>query len=161
MRNFWKFLDDWGTKYWWISLKFGIMVIDMKFYDIYSGFFKLLKVLDYIKFFLKNSIFRGFGDQKLKILKFRDKHFVELVILHLYWSFGVVSFKILFLTNFLTLNRLSSKFAWSDGCRYIPGLESAILSSVMAQKIHFKVMHCRIQPRNKSVLVFILIKLNW
>ena len=55
----------------------------MKFYDIYSGFLKFIKILDFIKVLLKISVFRNFGGQKLKISKFRDSHFVERVILHL------------------------------------------------------------------------------
>ena len=34
--------------------------------------------------------------------------------LHLYWSFCAVRFKILFMANFLTVNRFWSKLAWSD-----------------------------------------------
>ena len=56
----------------------------MRFYDIYSGFFfKFMKILDFIKVFLKTSVFRNCGGQKLKMSQFRDSHFVELVILHL------------------------------------------------------------------------------
>ena len=55
----------------------------MRFYDIYSGFFTFLRILDFIKVFLKNSVFRNFGGQKLTILKFRDSHCVEGVVLHL------------------------------------------------------------------------------
>ena len=58
-------------------------VVGMRFYDIHSGFLKFLKILDFIKAFLKISVFRNFGGQKLKVLKFRDSHFVERVILHL------------------------------------------------------------------------------
>ena len=83
----------------------------MRFYDIYAGFLKFLKNFGFDKGFPKNIGFLKFGGQKLKILKFRDSHFVELVILHLYWSFGVVFFKPLFLTNFLTLSRFWSKLA--------------------------------------------------
>ena len=68
----------------------------MRFYDIYSGFFKFLKILDFITVFPKISVFRNFGGQKLKILKFRDSHFVERVILHLYWPFCAVGFKTIF-----------------------------------------------------------------
>ena len=46
-------------------------------------FFKFLKILDFINVFLKISVFRNFGGQNLQILKFRDSHFVECVILHL------------------------------------------------------------------------------
>ena len=53
-----------------ISLKFGMKVVDMRFYDIYSGFFKFMKILDFIKVFLKISVFRNFGGPKLKISKF-------------------------------------------------------------------------------------------
>ena len=51
----------------------------MRFNDIYSGFLKFLKSLDFIKDFPKILVFRNFVGQKLKILKFRDSHFVELV----------------------------------------------------------------------------------
>ena len=83
----------------------------MRFYGIYSGSFEISKNMDFIKVFPKKLVFRNFGGQKLKILKVRDSHFVELVILHLHWSFCVVSFKTLFLTNFLILSRFWSKLA--------------------------------------------------
>ena len=54
----------------------------MRFYDIFR-FFKFPKILEAIKVFLKILVFRNFGDQKLKISKFRDSRFVERVILHL------------------------------------------------------------------------------
>ena len=38
MRSFWSFLDDWGTKYQWISLKYDMEAVDVMFYDIYSIF---------------------------------------------------------------------------------------------------------------------------
>ena len=84
-------------------------VVDIKFYDIYSGFFKFLKTLDFIKVFPEILGFRNFGGQNLKILKFRDTHFVERVILHLNRSLCVVSFKTLFLTNFRILSRFWPK----------------------------------------------------
>ena len=88
----------------------------MRFYDIYSGvFFSLISEnFGFYKGFPKLSIFRNFGGKKLKILKFRDIYFIELVILHPYWSFCVVGFKTLFLANFLTLSRFWSKTACSD-----------------------------------------------
>ena len=83
----------------------------MGFCYIYSGFLKFLKILDFIKVFPKILVFRNFGGQKLKILKFRDNLFVERVILHLYWSLRAVCFKTLFLANFLILHRFWSKLA--------------------------------------------------
>ena len=65
----------------------------MRFYYIYSGFLKFLKILDFIKVFPKILVFRNFGVQKLKILNFRDSHFVERVILHQYLSSCAVFFK--------------------------------------------------------------------
>ena len=56
-------------------------------------------------------VFSKFWGEKLKILKFGDSHFVELVTLHLYWSFSVVFLKPLFLTNFLTFSPFWSKLA--------------------------------------------------
>ena len=58
-------------------------VVDTRFYDMFSVFFKFLKILDFIKVFLKILVFRNFGGQKLKISKFRDRHFVERVVLNL------------------------------------------------------------------------------
>ena len=108
------FLDDFGAKYWWISLKFGMAVVDMRFYDIYSVF-QISKNFGFcIKGFLKNIGFSKFWGKKIKILKFRDSHFVERVILHLPWSFCAVCLKYLFLAIFLTLSRFWSKLAWSD-----------------------------------------------
>ena len=83
----------------------------MRFYYIYSVFLKFLKILDFIKVFPKILVFRNFGGQKLKILKFRDSHFVERVILHLSCSFRLLCFKTLFLANFLILSRFWSKLA--------------------------------------------------
>ena len=60
---------------------------DMSFYDRYSVFFLISKILDVIKVFPKILVFRDFAGKKLKILKFPNRHFVEHVILHLYWSF--------------------------------------------------------------------------
>ena len=76
-----------------------------------ANFVKFLKILDSKKVFPKISVFRSFGGQKLKVLKFRDSHFVERVMLHLYCSFCAVCFKTLFLANFLTLSRFWSKLA--------------------------------------------------
>ena len=87
-------------------------VVDKRFYDIYSGFFKFMNIFDFIKFFfLKISVFRNFGSQKLKISKFLDSEFVEHVILHLSWSFCALCLKTLFLTNFLIFSRFWSKLA--------------------------------------------------
>ena len=74
-------------------------------------FFLISKNFEFYKVFPKISVSRDFGGQKLKILKFRDSHFVERDILHLYWSFGTVCFKSLFLADFLTLSRFWSKLA--------------------------------------------------
>ena len=52
------------------------------------------KHFGFYSFFPKILFF--FWSQKLKILKFRDSHFVERVILHLYWSFCAVYFKTIF-----------------------------------------------------------------
>ena len=39
-------------------------------------FFQISKILDFIiKFFQKILVFRNFGGQKLKLLKFPDSHF--------------------------------------------------------------------------------------
>ena len=61
----------------------------------YIPFFLISKNLDFIKVFPKILFFGNFGGQKPNILKFQDfsRHFVERVILHLYWPFCVVSFK--------------------------------------------------------------------
>ena len=72
----------------------------------YIPVFQISKNLGFYQGFPKISVIRNFKDQKLKILKFRDKHFVERVILHLYLSFCVVCFKTLFFANFLTLRQL-------------------------------------------------------
>ena len=59
------FLDDWGTKYWWISLKLGTEVVDIRFYDIYSGCFQIKKKLLY-RFSQKISFFLDLGIKKSK-----------------------------------------------------------------------------------------------
>ena len=56
-------------------------VVNMSFYHTYSAFFKFLKILDFIKGFLKILVFSQFWGQKLNILKFRDSHVVKRVIL--------------------------------------------------------------------------------
>ena len=71
MRSFWKFLDDLGTKYWWISLKFGMTAVDMRFYDMYSGF-QISKNFGFYKGFPKNigfSKFWGSKTQNFEILR--------------------------------------------------------------------------------------------
>ena len=75
-------------------------VVDMRFNDTYSVFFKFLKILDFIKD-KKNRFVEILGVKKLKILKFRDIHFVARVILHLSWSFCALCFKTLFCGEFL------------------------------------------------------------
>ena len=90
------FLDDFGIKYWRISLKFGTKVVGMRFYDVYSVFSNFQKQLNFIKVFPKISVFRNFGGQKLKILTFLDSHFAECVIFYLYCSFCAVCFKTFF-----------------------------------------------------------------
>ena len=69
-------------------------------------FFQISKKFEFYEGFPKISVFRDFGRLKLKILKFRDCHFVECVMLHLYCSFCAVYYKTLFLVlaNFLTLS---------------------------------------------------------
>ena len=111
----------------WFSFPFGRLgyQILMDFYKIWhygrmhqflwhTFRFSIYLILDFIKVFAKISVFRNFGGQKLKISTIRETHFVERVILHLYWSFCAVCFKTLFFTNFLTLSRFWSKLAWSD-----------------------------------------------
>ena len=67
-------------------VEFGTRVGEWQLYNIYSGFLKIFKTLDFIGIFrakiqiFKNFIFLG---QKLKILKNRHSHFVELVDLRL------------------------------------------------------------------------------
>ena len=57
MRSFLSFLDNWGIKYCWISLKFGMEVVDKSFYDIYSGF---SNKKGFCEGFPKISVFRVF-----------------------------------------------------------------------------------------------------
>ena len=77
----------------------------------YGPVFQIFKILDFLKVFQNMSVFRNFAGQKLKIVKFQDSHFVERVILYLYWSFCAVCFKIRFLASLLTLSRFWSKLA--------------------------------------------------
>ena len=91
---------------------FGMEVVDMRVYDIYSVFY-FLKILILLMFSQKFRFSRCWG-QHLKMLKFRDSHFIERDILHLYCSVCVVCFKPLILANFLTLSRFWSKLVWSD-----------------------------------------------
>ena len=105
--SFWRFgyqiLMDF-LKIWYVGSRHEVL------WHIFR-FFKVLKILDFIKVFSKISIFRNFGGQKLKILKFWDRHFVERLILHSYASFCAVCLKTLF---YRTLSRFWSKLAWSD-----------------------------------------------
>ena len=67
MRSFCRFLDDWGNKYRWIFLKFGMKIVYIRFYDTHYVFFKFLKILDFIKVFQKISIFQNFEGQNSKL----------------------------------------------------------------------------------------------
>ena len=61
--------------------------------NICSGFLKILNVLDFRDHFPKKSIFWNFRGQKPKILKNRDSHLVELLILRLLVFFICVFIK--------------------------------------------------------------------
>ena len=50
-----------------IELKIYTLVEDRKLYNIYSGFLKILKILDFVIIFLKKGIFWNFWGQKNKI----------------------------------------------------------------------------------------------
>ena len=47
------------------------------------GFLKILNILDFRDHFPKKSIYKNFRGQKPKILKNRDSHLVELLLLRL------------------------------------------------------------------------------
>ena len=64
--RFWRFLDDWGTKYWWISIKFGIKVVDMGLYDINFVFFSNFLKKGFYLGFPENIGFWNFGGSKTK-----------------------------------------------------------------------------------------------
>ena len=61
--------------------------------NICSGFLKILSILDFRDHFPKKSIFINFRGQKAKILKNRDSHLVELLILRLLVFFICVFIK--------------------------------------------------------------------
>ena len=84
-------------------LKSCHIVLYLKVYDIYPVFFFISKKMEFIKVFPTISFFRDFGGKIINVLKFRDSHFVERVILHLNWYFCVVCFKILFFCKFLNI----------------------------------------------------------
>ena len=46
-----------GVKNYSIELKICTLVEDRKLYNIYSGFLKILKILDFVTIFLKKVIF--------------------------------------------------------------------------------------------------------
>ena len=56
-----------GVKNYRIELKICTLVEDRKLYNIYSGFLKILKILDFMIIFLKKMIFWNFWGQKTKI----------------------------------------------------------------------------------------------
>ena len=56
-----------GVKNYRIELKICTLVEDRKLYNIYSGFLKILKILDFVIIFLKKMIFWNFWGQKTKI----------------------------------------------------------------------------------------------
>ena len=62
----------------------------------YIPFFKFIKILILLRFSPKYRFFRNFWGRKPKVLTFQDSHFVERVILHLFWSFCSVCFKTIF-----------------------------------------------------------------
>ena len=53
----------------------------------YIPVFQISKKMDFIKVFQKILVFQNFGDPNPKVLKCRYSHFLERVILHLYWLF--------------------------------------------------------------------------
>ena len=70
MCSFWRFLDDCGTTYWWIPLKFGMEVEDLRVYDIFR--FLISKIFGFYKYFPKSigfSKFWGFKSQNFEILR--------------------------------------------------------------------------------------------
>ena len=56
MRSFLRFLDNWGTKYRWISLKFGMKVVDTR-HEVLWHLFRF--------FNLKNGIAKNIGFFKI------------------------------------------------------------------------------------------------
>ena len=83
-----------------------MVVEDVKLFNIYSGFLKILKILDFIAttryFFPKKLCFWNFWGQKLKISKIRDSHLLDLFKNYLLCRFLVIRFTNVFLTNFQT-----------------------------------------------------------
>ena len=58
-----------GVKNYRIELKICTLVEDRKLYKIYSGFLKILKILDFMIIFLKKCFFEIFGVKKPKFKK--------------------------------------------------------------------------------------------
>ena len=82
-------IDGFSYKLWYVGRRHEVL------WHIYSVF-QISKKFRFCKGFPKNIDFSKFWGLKLKILKFRDSHFVERVILHLYWPFCAVCFKLYF-----------------------------------------------------------------
>ena len=58
-----------GVKNYRIELKICTLVEDRKLYNIYSGFLKILKILDFMIIFLKKNVFLKFLGSKNQNLK--------------------------------------------------------------------------------------------
>ena len=58
-------------------------VVDMKFYDINSGLFKFLKILDFIKVFSTNFGFLKFWGSKTQNFEISRKPFCRGVVLNM------------------------------------------------------------------------------
>ena len=55
-------------------------IANTKICNIYSGFLKILKIVDFVTNIFQKIKILVFGGQKLKILKIRDSHLKENVI---------------------------------------------------------------------------------
>ena len=58
-----------GVKNYRIEIKICTLVEDRKLYNIYSGFLKILKILDFVIIFLNKWFFEIFGIKKPKFKK--------------------------------------------------------------------------------------------
>ena len=103
MYGFRGFGGNLGTKNWRIASKFGMGIENTSLQNIYSGFLRIQNTFWFFIGLPKISFFWQFWDQKLKILKMRESHFVALGDLHTCWLFKQIALKMDFFGEFLNI----------------------------------------------------------
>ena len=96
----------------YINLKFGMLFAQVWFYNILYGFLKILKVLDFVKSYIKTLVFPFFRESKKKLFwKIRDSRMKYLLILRILVLFVCILLQISIFGNFANIY-FRPKMAW-------------------------------------------------